>query len=500
MAQFSQTQAELLQAVRLEMGEQPVYLVGGAVRDLLLGREAHDLDFTLAGDTIRLARRVADRLGAGFFLLDAERRIGRVVHRPENGEIFFLDFVPAAGDSLLEDLSRRDFTVNAMALTMNVQEELVDPLGGARDLHGRCLRMCRAGALLADPIRVLRGVRQANNLRLQMDPETLAEMKPAARLLGQISAERTRDELFRILESPRLGAALRVLDVFGALERVLPEVTALQGVAQSAPHVLDVWEHSLAAADRLAGILQLFNGRPGEEKSDNLLDGLLLLQLGKFRTQIEQYLGARINPLRSHSALLALAMLYHDSGKPAAWTRDESGRIRAFGHEEISMRLVRQRGQYLQLSSPELDRLAVLAQQHMRIHHLAQSGHAPSRRSIYHFFRDCGEAGVDLVWLSLADTLATYGSGLPVEVWNHELQVCRALLEAWWEQPQKAVRPVPLVNGLDIMAEFSLQPGPRIGRLLEAVREGQAVGSVTTREEALAFAQNLLKNEGQVQA
>jgi hypothetical protein len=147
----------------------------------------------------------------------------------------------------------------------------------------------------------------------------------------------------------------------------------------------------------------------------------------------------------------------------------------------------------MHLSNQEIEHLVVIVRNHMRPLLLAQLVDPPSRRAVYRFFRTCGEAGVDICLLSLADTLATYGPTLPQDVWTRQLDIVRILLDAWWEQPERIVSPPALLNGSDIIRELHLQPGPQIGQLLEAVREAQAAGEISSREQALALARAWLK-------
>jgi hypothetical protein len=118
----------------------------------------------------------------------------------------------------------------------------------------------------------------------------------------------------------------------------------------------------------------------------------------------------------------------------------------------------------------------------------------PSRKAIYRFFRDTGEAGVDLVLLGLADLRGTYGPTLPQETWTAALDIARILLENYWEKREETVAPPRILDGNDLMRELNLKPGPTIGRLLEDIREGQATGKIDTREEALDFARIQLKD------
>ncbi len=155
------------------------------------------------------------------------------------------------------------------------------------------------------------------------------------------------------------------------------------------------------------------------------------------------------------------------------------------------------RGRLLVLSNDEIDRLETIVKNHMRIHfftnRLIGEGKPPSRRAIYRFFRQTGAAGVDICLLALADLRATYEQTLPQETWTACLDVVRTMLEAWFEKKEEQVTPPSLVDGDDVMREFSLQPGSLVGKLLEGIREAQAAGEITNREEALAFARKRLE-------
>jgi hypothetical protein len=179
---------------------------------------------------------------------------------------------------------------------------------------------------------------------------------------------------------------------------------------------------------------------------------------------------------------------------------EASGRIRFFGHDEKGALTAVKRGMALHLSNDELDRLKLIITYHMRIHphtdRKAGDGKDPTRRAIYRFFRDTGEAGVDLVLLALADMRATYDHTLTQERWTACLDVCRILLEAYYEKTEEIVRPPQILTGNDLIKEFNMKPGPEIGKLLEAIRETQAAGKLSTREEALAFSRGwLLKSK-----
>ena len=472
--------------------EAAVYLVGGAVRDALLGRVAHDLDFVVPADAMRIARLLADRIGAAYYPLDAERDIARVVYKDAAGERYNIDFAVFQGADLESDLRSRDFTINALAVDLRQPEALLDPLGGLGDLKDRRLRACSPEAFQADPVRILRAVRQAVALNLKIAPESLGWMRQAVDRLADVSVERLRDELFRILEGNQPATALRLMERLGVLPHVLPEITGLKGVEQSAPHIHDVWEHTLEVVSRLEMVLEALAPEYDPDKASNLTLGLAVLRLGRYRQQLAEHLAAPLVPDRSIRALLFLAALYHDVGKPATQHMDEKGRLRFFNHDELGAALASRRANALHLSNMEIERLKTIIRHHLRPFLLAQLDELPARRAVYRFFRDSGPAGVDICILSLADALGTYGTSLPQETWAKHLDVVRVLLEAWWEKPAESVKPAALVNGHDLIELLGLQPGPTVGRLLEAIREAQATGQVHDREQALALAKEIL--------
>lgn len=484
---------ERIDQVRAAMpAGQAVYLVGGAVRDALLGRETHDLDFVLGEDVLEFARRTANALGGAYYPLDEARQTARVVLNAGTDRREILDFAAYRGPDLESDLSARDFTLNAMAIPLEGPLELIDPLHGAEDLLAKRMRACSPTSLTDDPLRVARAIRLANNLGLFILPETRKQVREAAPGLERVSPERKRDELFRILDGSDVSTAFRALDQMGVLGYLLPELVRLKGVAQTAPHIYDVWEHTLSVMQNLESVLGVLALSFQADRAASLVMGMLSHRLGRFRQEIHDHLGQRFTPDRNARALLFLAALYHDSGKPATRRVEPGGRVRFFGHEQAGDQIVHERAVRLRLSSDEVERVSAVVAHHLRPILLAQGPEPPSRRAVYRFYRDAGQAGVEVCLLSLADVLGTYGPAIQTEAWQGQLDTVRTLLEAWWEQRTERVLPDPLINGRELMRNLRLQSGPEVGRLLEAIREAQAAGEVRSREEALELARRML--------
>ena len=325
-------------------------------------------------------------------------------------------------------------------------------------------------------------------LGFSIPTETRQLIRQAASLLPEESAERLRDELFRILSQPGSDTSLRILDVFGTLEYILPEVCSLKNIEQSPPHIMDAWEHTLDFLKQLETVLNVLAPEFHPDKVDNLTMGTLALFLGRFRNPLKEHLSTALNPERPHRGLLIFAGLYHDVGKPKARTMGEEGKIRFINHEQIGGKIVEKRGKAMKFSNLEIERLVTIVNHHMRPSLLSHTHELPSRKAIFRFFRDTGAAGVDICLLSLADILATYGPTLPQERWTRHLEVVQMLLKAWWEDRSEIIYPQLLINGDELMKEISISPGPQVGYLLDAILEAQVSGEIHTRQEALNLA------------
>jgi tRNA nucleotidyltransferase/poly(A) polymerase len=334
-------------------------------------------------------------------------------------------------------------------------------------------------------------VRQAAAFDFKIETVTRKAMKEASSELTKVSPERKRDELFKILEGPHPDKALRALEILTVYPHLLPELSAIKGVAQSAPHVKDVWEHTLSVIRYLDDILTVLAEGYNAENTHDTFTGMLTLRLGRYREQFIQHFKQHLNADRSLRSLLFFAALYHDVSKPATKSVDATGKIRFIGHQGQSAAIAVERAKSFNLSNDEIERLEIIITNHMRFKALTdqfETGKKElSRKAIFHFFRDAEEAGVDLILLGLADLRGTSEHNLTQSQWTSSLDAARELLENYWEKPEKTVNPPQLLDGNDIITIYSLEEGPLIGKLLHAIREAQATGKVVTRKEAVEF-------------
>jgi poly(A) polymerase len=458
----------------LRTRQTKTWLVGGTVRDVLLGRETHDIDLAVQGSASDLARAFADSIGAAFYVMDETFDVARVI--VEQATVF--DFARLRGDAIEADSRTRDFTVNAMAADAlswnNDVSGVIDPLHGLDDLRARRVRAVSDAVFRNDAVRLVRAVRLEAELDFVLDAATEAWLRRDAPHIEHAPMERVRDELMRLFGARAVLRQLRRLDELDLLGRILPEMNALRDVTQSPPHMYDVFEHSLravAAAEEM------------EQAQYAKIAG------GAFRAHLAAHFARKTSGARTRRQVLRLTLLLHDIGKPATRTVEASGRIRFFGHPAKGAELVEPALRRLKFSNDEIGLVKTIITEHLRPILLTQR--QVSDRAVYRFFRDAGEAGVDVAVHAWCDQRATYGDDMPPETDAALNAVIGRLLERFYYAHAEVIAPPALLNGTEVMQHLQIPPGPRVRAALDAVREAQAAGEVKTRAEALALLDTL---------
>lgn len=455
------------------------YVVGGFVRDGLMGRTNSDIDLAVDGEAIAIASEVAKAFDARMVPLDEVNQVARVVF-PQTGYQWHLDFATIRG-SIEEDLRLRDFTVNAIAVRLSGPKgdwsrvEIIDPLNGCRDLSQRIVRAVTDASFREDLARLLRAVRLAATLDFSIEPATEALIQRDSRLLSTVSGERLRDEMCYILETPRAYQSLCYLDRLGLLATLMPELTGSKGVTQPKEHYWDVFDHSL---ETVACVERLLREQDNDKQAE-------LIALVPWSPEMARHFAQESVGGRTRRALLKLAALLHDIGKPATKTIEQSGRMRFLGHAKEGSAMAAQIMERLKFSNREIKMVQLMIEHHLRPGFLL-SEDMPSSRAIYKYFRDTGDVGIDTLFLGLADHLAARGPTLDLDQWRKHAEVTQYILSKWFEE-KATVMPPKLIDGHILIEKLGLSPGPQIGQLLEMVREAQAAGEIQTAEEALDF-------------
>lgn len=411
-----------------------VYLVGGGVRDILLGRGIKDLDFALTDMPEEFPRTFAERLGGTFFWLDRERRQSRVVTRLEGGPDVF-DFAPMRGGDIDSDLLLRDFTINAMALELSDRPRFIDPLNGEADLRKRLIRTCAETSLEDDPLRLLRAIRFAAILGFAIEDGTFADIGKKAPLLEKVAAERTRDEFLRTLGAPGVAASLQMLHDGGLLAVLMP----------------------LARRDQLAEPA-VAGGILGAVRAEGVVQ-----ELARYFPDHAQRLADHLDR-EVEGGVIAFSLL-----KLAAFTGGAEGLGTS---DDWSARL--------RLGRRAARMLAILAGDPAPV--FAALSARPTRRAMFRFFRDLEPAGLELLMLAHA---------------RKELPrwLCSDLIRYRFQDYDPAEREL-LLSGDEIMQLLGIEPGGAVGAAMERLREAESRGLVGSSEEAREFLlKNLLTKQ-----
>jgi poly(A) polymerase len=457
------------------------FLVGGFVRDWLLDRKTDDIDITVKDDALSIAQEVAKLIDGKYVLLDEVNRVARVVVADERN--WFLDFTSFI-NNIEDDLARRDFTIDSMAVELQSlvsgSPKLIDPFLGQRDLRKKLVRALNSQVFCEDAARLLRGVRIAVELGFKIEPYTASLIQKDCQLANLVAGERLREEIVRILALSGTAASIRYLDKLGLLTAIIPELQVLKGFKQPKEHHWDVFNHSVETVAAAEFLLRENRWKYGGDD---------LLTVNPWSEDISRYFDGEVGGGSNRRLLLKLGALMHDIAKPATRTVDESGRTRFLGHGKEGAAMAVAVLERLRFSGREIRLVENLIYHHLRPAQMANDS-LPTGRAIFRYFRDTEGAGIDILFLALADYLATHGPKLDIDEWKqHNLLINFIVAEN--AKQEKKVLPVKLIDGHDLMDVFGLKPGRLLGWLLAEVREAQAAEEISTKEEAI----NLVRKE-----
>ncbi len=478
MLKFSANVKEILRPIYNFSGLRKVklYLVGGALRDLILNRKKDnpDFDFCLKRSALSFGRKLAVYLKAAFVILDEEHAACRLVKKI-GGKVYTFDFTDFRAPTLEKDLLHRDFTINSLALLLgdvfadkDLSALIIDPYSGQEDLAAKIIRVTHKNAFREDPLRILRAFSFSCMLGFVLDKETLRLAKKDKERISAVSSERIRDELFRIFDSAAAYAAIVTLDKLKVLEIIFPEIKPMRNIGQGPYHHLDVWQHTLETLNQFE----------------------LLLPEARKNAQVKQYLDEEVSVLRRRASLLKFACILHDVGKPKALRREKK-KIIFHGHERIGLGLTRAICRRLKLSNDECRSLERIVLCHLRPGYLADN-QQPTQRAIFRYFRDTGTDALSVLLLSLADQRATKGPLTTALSRTRHEKTVKALIRRLFKK-EKEKKPVRLLNGNDIMRRFKLPASVLIGKVLTELEEAQAIGKIKSKAEAFKLADKIIK-------
>ena len=437
--------------------QKDVYVIGGSIRDLLLGRNPADYDIACAENPEKFAEKIlAQSSGHLVRLGKSGQTIFRVI---SDGMIF--DIASLNGSSIEEDLKKRDFTVNAVAYDL-FSDKIIDCFGGLKDLADKKVRMVSIKIFKNDPVRLVRAYRIGACLNFEIESRTAEFIALNVHLLQTVAGERIRAELLSLLDTSASYPYLNQMANNGLLAVVVPGFDRLKGCSQNSYHHFDVFEHTLSAFEHLETMLN---------KPEDILPGI---SIGVCR-YIEN----------TRPALIKCAMLFHDIGKPLTKTRDNDGKCRFYGHARKSAEMAQTIGQRLKFSNYEKGFIDCIVRNHMIPLSLfsAYKKKATTQRRILRFFRKCGDNTPAVLLAALADTKAKQQKMNLQHI--DFISFIEKLIFDYFTDYQIVDGKPPLITGHDLIHVFGLTPSPLFKKILRFVDEARLTHAIKTRSQAL---------------
>ncbi len=473
-----------------------IFLVGGLLRDLLLGRQTVDYDVVINTDVEQVSRKFSKRIKGSFIVLDADNKIYRVVkkqklkHDIEKG--INIDFSQMRGKEIEDDLALRDFSIDAMAVklnlksihtkqwylsqtvlrTSNIRKSIIDPFGGTKDLAKGIIRAVDGRIFVDDPLRLLRAFRLAAILGFKIEPKTKKLINKYKTLIKKTAEERIHDEIIKILTTKNSFPYLLEADKVNLLYQIIPEIKPIKKAFRYYYHGQGLWGHSL---DTLKCFEEIINN--------------LSRSFPNVQDKLDAYLNEFIVEGIKRYSILKFAALFHDMGKPNT-LRKQEGRVRFFGHEEEGIKLLKKIMLRLRFGTKEIRTVEKILRFHMRPGTLSQAN-IITDKAIWRFFRDTNGEGIGVLLVSLADYYAYRERKEAYDDILKHKRITRKIIYKYFLY-KEIIKPKLLLNGTDIMNNFSLSQGPLIGKLLQNLEEAQVEGRIKNREEAFNFVRTIL--------
>jgi poly(A) polymerase len=429
-----------------------MYMVGGAVRDKIMGKPIADYDFAVCGDCHAVAKEVASLLQGSY--INMHEDVGRVVV-----DHAMFDFCNLKGKDIEEDLRKRDFTINSIGINIR-SGKMVDVTGGIEDINKKIIKHTYENSFDDDPLRLLRAVRLSSSLDFKIDEDTKRIIKEKSHLLSMIAGERILDELYKILESKKSHIYFKLLDHLNLLEVIFPVIGEMKKVGKCRYHVVDSYTHSILTLTFLERNLNRLYytkwGKKIEEKFNESLSG------------------------RKRLSTVKLGAFLHDIGKPAAASIVD-GRVSFRGHDITGREELNKISSRLHMSNQQKELIKAVITGHMRVLGLFKQG--ASDRAIYRLFRDLGDNTIDVLVCSLFDVTATRSlldeEGEGPRYWNFVMRI----IDKYYTFKEKEVK---LITGREVM-ELTGAKGSEIGKILKKVEEEFFYGNIKTKEDAKNF-------------
>jgi len=444
-----------------------LYLVGGFLRDKILGKENFDMDFIVKGqNAIELAKNFADKTERYFILLDEDYEIARVV---DKDKIHYFDFARCENDDIEKDLNRRDITINALCIKVFPEISFSQNQAGLNDIKNKNIKIISEKNLIDDPLRILRIFRFASVLDYEIDENTLFFAKKHKALIKNVSAERILTELLKLFEGQNSARYIKIMYDISFLYEIFDVLKDEEKIPPNSHHHLPLIEHSIETIHQVELLIPKSSLFEQERLNSYQCNGIKYL------------------------SLLKIACLLHDVGKPSTWTIEETGRHRFINHDAVGAELLKPALKEMKFSKAQIKYITTLVKNHIYPSQLARENEEANEKPINRMFRKLESYTPDVLLLAMADRLSAQGLAITSEMTEKNLNALKRYM-TMYEKFLETLKPLPkFIDGNEISKIFNIAKDQKLGIIIKELQNAQMSGNVTTKQEAIEFIQNYLK-------
>lgn len=440
-----------------------IYLVGGAIRDFYLGKENFDKDIIVLTDARIFAQELAQTLDATFVALDEENKIYRLVLKDK---INYIDVANPIGKTLIDDLKRRDLTINSVAINLKTFE-IIDLNDGIKDLKEKKIRHINEQNFLDDPLRLLRVYRFQAMLGFEIDSNLTQIIKKHATKIHKSAVERINYEITKLFSGDYCAKILMEMDESGLLAEILPVSGELKKIPPNLHHHLNLFDHSVEVVNQIQKLY--------EKSSPEVQEHLQKIDFGA----------------ASRLAHLKFAGFLHDIGKPDTWTIEEgTGKHRFIKHDDLGSKMALSMLKKAKFSKKQIDYLVKMIKFHIYPSHVITTPDV-TEKVYMRLIRKMENEVIDVIILAMADRLSARGVEITDEIVEKNINNLQTLLD-FYLSVKDSLKPIPkLLSGEEIMKILNISPSPKLGEIIKSMQEAQLAGDITTKDEALKFITSL---------